>query len=125
MPATPLARLTVCGPGVVLTVASPGGSAKLIGSPSKAGARSAADTGLPAESVSREAVMVALPFGPVTCAGLAAAASTSQGVVPSGPVSQPAVPGPVLQPHQFSAASGPPPVPPVTARGPVFPTIRL
>src|SRR6185437_10932921 len=106
MLAVPLARLTLCAPGEPPTVASPGGSAKLIGRPSKAGTRLAAETAAAAESVSSEAVMVEVVLGCTTWAGLAVAVSTSRGETVGLPdtLSQPAVPGPVLQPHQFSVA---------------------
>src|SRR4051794_30461529 len=105
MLATPLDRLTLCAPEVSVTVASPGGSEKLTGKPSNAGARFAALTAAPAEPVSSEPVRVAVPFGPITCDGLAVAPSTSRGaaVMPlPDVVSHPVVFGPVLQPHQSS-----------------------
>src|SRR3954452_16191642 len=128
MLATPLARLALCAPAARVTVASPGGSEKLTGRPSNAGARVAARTAPPAESVSKEPVRVAVPFGPITCDGLAVAASTSRGaaVMPvPDVVSHPAVLGPVLQPHQFSVTSALPlPLLVITPPVPVLPVIR-
>src|SRR5206468_5972764 len=68
--------------------------------------RLAAPTAPPSESVVSAAVMVEVAFGPTTVAGLAVAVSTSRGetVGPPAAASQPAVPGPVLQPHQLSVA---------------------
>src|SRR5690242_11168799 len=129
MLAVPLDRLTLCAPDEPPTVASPGGSEKLTGTPSKAGARLAAETALVAESASSEAVMVEVVLGCTTCAGLALAVSTSRGAavifVPEE-VSQPAEFGPVLQPHQFSVTSALPlPLLVITPPVPVLPRNRL
>ena len=61
----------------------------------------------PSESWVSAAVIVEVAFGPTTVAGLAVAVSTSRGETVGAPatLSQPAVPGPVLQPHQLSVAS--------------------
>ena len=85
----------------------------------------------PSESVVSAAVMVEVAFGPTTVAGLAVAVSTSRGetVGPPAAASQPAVPGPVLQPHQLSVASSVAPL--ATPRdtpepvAPTLPVIRL
>ena len=55
----------------------------------------------------KPAVIVEVPFGPLTVVGLAAPESTSQGVkvTPVPAPSQPLPPGPALQPHQFFAES--------------------
>ncbi len=89
---------TVAGLGV--------GSVHETGSPANA-LRSAPATAPPVESVVSRAVTVDVAPGPVSVAGPAWAASTSRGEVVAEPatVSQPAVPGPPLQPNQFSAAS--------------------
>ncbi len=85
----------------------------------------------PSEFWVSAAVMVEVAFGPTTVAGLAVAVSTSRGDTVGLPaaLSHPAVPGPVLQPHQLSVASkvaplatpsdAPEPV------APVLPVIRL
>src|SRR6476659_10074392 len=121
-------RLTLCAPAVRVTVASPGGSEKLTGRPLKADVRFAALTALPAESVSSEAVRVAVPLGPITCDGLAVAVSTKRGtaVIPVPEVvSQPVVFGPVLHPHQFSVRFAVPlPLLVSTPPVPVLPTNR-
>src|SRR6476661_3286889 len=124
MLATPELRAAVCAPGVVVTVASPGGSANVTGSVSKA-ARLLPLIGAPSESVVSEAVMVAVPLGPITCEGLAVAVRTRRGVAvtPAPAVSHPGVPGPVLQPHQFWVAFTVPVV--ATVLAPVLPVMRL
>src|SRR3954447_16779424 len=108
MLAAPLLRSALCAPVELVTVASPGGSEKETGTPSKAGATLAALTAPPLESVSSEPVRVDVRLGPVTWAGLAVAESTSRGaaVMPVPEVvSQPDEFGPVLQPHQSCVAS--------------------
>src|SRR5206468_2899734 len=82
------------------------GSLKATVRPLKA-PRLAAPTAPPSESVVSAAVMLEAAFGPTTVDGLAVAVSTSRGDTVGPPValSQPAVPGPVLQPHQLSVAS--------------------
>ena len=57
MLATPLLKPAACEPAAVVTVASPGGSAKVADSPANA-ARAAAFWAAPALSVVSEAVMV-------------------------------------------------------------------
>src|SRR3954454_24572364 len=107
MLAMPLERFAVCAPALNVTVASPAGSENETGRPSKAAARLAGATALPAESVVSAAVSVAVPFGPTTWDGLAVAVTTKRGaaVTPAVTDSRPAVPGPVLHPHPFSVAS--------------------
>src|SRR6478672_9880213 len=128
MLATPPSMWMLCAPAVRVTVGSPGGSEKLIGRPLKAPARLAAETAPPAESVSSDAVRVEVPFGPITCAGLAVAVNTKRGAavmfVPEL-VSQPVVFGPVLHPHQFSVTLALPlPLLVITPPVPVLPTNR-
>src|SRR6476661_1634972 len=123
MLARPAVIAAECDPAAVVTVASPGGSAKVTGRVSKA-LRFDPATVAPCESVSSEAVRVEVPSGPRTWDGLAVAASVRYDGACTAPlvVSHPVVPGPVLQPHQLSAASTDPVV--VTVPAPTLPVIR-
>src|SRR4051812_2470069 len=98
---------TVSGAACPLIVAPLGvGSLQVIDWPLKAPSL-VVSVATPAESLVNPALMVEVPFGPLTVDGLAAPERTSQGekVTPLPAPSQPLLPGPALQPHQFFAAS--------------------
>ena len=131
-PVAPAVNVALADPPAPTVVAAPErlpstGAPKLMATPTRA-ARSEGATAAPPESVRKSAVSVV--DAPVTMVdGLARCVNTRRGLVVAVPltVSQPALPGPALQPHQSRVAVA---VPLATKRPPpaataVLPTMRL